>query len=125
MVIALLLATVKVPSAACSVYPVPAGLIAQPLKVAIPPVAAWVEQAKVAPAVPVPLLMLRVTVEVLVVTTLPEESSMVTTGWVGKATPPVELDGCVVKTSFDAAPATVKGELVTEVRAGGRSLERK
>ena len=56
--------------------------------------------------------MVRVTAVVLEVTTSPEASSIVTCGWVGKATPPVELVGCCVKTSLVAGPATVNEVLV-------------
>ena len=45
-------------------------------------------------------------------TTSPEASSTVTTGWVRSAVPPVELHGWVVKTSWVAAPATVNVALV-------------
>jgi hypothetical protein len=45
---------------------------------------------------------LKVTETPLVVTTLLEPSSKVTTGCVVSAIPPVELPGCVVKTSWEA-----------------------
>ena len=46
-------------------------------------------------------------------TTLPPESSTLTTGWALKATPLVELPGEVVNTSWVAAP--VASEKVVEV----------
>ena len=49
-------------------------------------------------------------------TTLPPESSTLTTGWVAKATPLVELPGEVVKTSWVADP--VDSEMLVEVAAG-------
>jgi hypothetical protein len=51
-----------------------------------------------------------------VVTTLPPESSTLTTGWALKATPLVELPGDVVNTNWVAAPKVlgVKVALVPE-----------
>jgi hypothetical protein len=89
----------------------------QPAKVATPEEAAlgFVVQVRVAPA---GVVMLRVTEAVLEVTVLPTASWTVTTGWVPKAVPPVELDGLVVKTSFVADPALmVKLGLTVLVRA--------
>ena len=65
---------------------------------------------------PVPDVIANVTVEESFVTTLPPTSSTVTTGWVGKATPPVGLFGCVVNTSLLGGPTlTVKVLLVIEM----------
>ena len=61
-------------------------------------------QARVAPA---GVVMLKVTGAVLVVTVLPPASWTLTTGWVAKATPPVELDGLVVKVSLVAEPTVM------------------
>ena len=78
----------------------------QPAKVATPATAAlgFVVQAKVAPA---GVVMVKVTDAVLAVTVLPPASWTATTGWVAKATPPVELDGLVVKASLVAAPTVM------------------
>jgi hypothetical protein len=52
------------------------------------------------------------------VTTLPNESSTETTGWVPKAAPPVEvLLGGVVKARWVAAPAMLKVVLTAEAKA--------
>jgi hypothetical protein len=66
-------------------------------------------------SVPVPDAIASVTDALLAVTTSPEESSMVPTGWVVSAEPPVDAVGCVVKMILVAVPATVKAELVAEV----------
>jgi hypothetical protein len=90
----------------------------QPEKVATPEeaVLGFVVQVRVAAA---GVVMLRVTEALLEVTVLPTASWTVTTGWVPKAVPPVELDGLVVKTSFAADPALmvrfVLTALVSEV----------
>ena len=52
-----------------------------------------------------PLVKLAVTVDESVVTTLPPESSTLTTGWVARAAPLASvLEGWVVMTSWVAAP---------------------
>src|ERR1017187_7167199 len=87
----------------------------QPAKVSTPATAAFgfVVQARVAPA---GVVMVRVTDAPLVVTVLPPASWTATTGWLAKATPPVELDGLVVKANVLAAPAVmVTLPLVAEV----------
>jgi hypothetical protein len=66
--------------------------------------------------VPVPDAIASVTAAVLVVTTSPDESSILATGWVVSADPPVEFDGCVVKTTWVGVPAMAKDELVASVR---------
>jgi hypothetical protein len=69
-----------------------------------------VPQARVAPA---GVVIVSVTAAVLEVMVLPPASWMATTGWAGKAMPPVELAGLVVKPSFVAGPTdTVKFRLV-------------
>jgi hypothetical protein len=76
--------------------------LATPLETVLesPPV-----QLKVAPDVPVEEVIDKVTtVELSPVTVFPPASWTATTGWVGKFTPPVELDGLVVKASFVAEP---------------------
>ena len=53
-----------------------------------------------------PLVKFAVTVDESVVTTLPPESSTLTTGWVARAAPLASvLEGCVLITSLEAAPA--------------------
>jgi hypothetical protein len=86
----------------------------QPANVATPETA--VTGLVVHARVPDPVAIARVTEAALDVTTSPEASSTLTTGWVLKAVPPVALDGWVAKTSWDAAPATVKLALVAELR---------
>jgi len=63
----------------------------QPANVATPDTA--VTGLVVHTSVPDPEAIVKVTDAALVVTTSPEESSTLTTGWVLKAVPPVELDG--------------------------------
>ena len=67
----------------------------QPAKVTTPATAAFAlaVQVRAAPAVPLPLVIARVTELVSVATVLPPRSCTVTTGWVPKATPPVEPEG--------------------------------
>ncbi len=101
--------------------------MAHELKVATPPVAAsgLPVHVSAAPDVPVPPVMASVTFEVFEVTTSPDESSIVTWGWVGKARPPVELLGSCVKTSFEAVPATVNDPLVALVRFVAEAVREK
>src|ERR1700741_1569859 len=90
-----------------SLYPVPAVLIERPLKVATPFTALTVVVPLRVPGPPevgVPVVMASMTEAELFSTVLPFASSTVTTGWVGKATPPVELVGLLVKTNFVAGP---------------------
>ena len=61
-------------------------------------------QVRVAPPAEV---MLRVTEALLEVTVFPAASWTVTTGWVPKSAPPVELEGFVVKTSLLAGPTVI------------------
>src|SRR5580704_3288915 len=95
-------------------YPLPARFMAHPVNVATPVLGLTVllVQASAAPAVPVEGAMARVTAVAFPATTFPDESSMVTCGCCGKAIPPVELVGCWVKTSCEAAPATVNVALI-------------
>ena len=74
MLMALLVAAVKVPSVALIVYPVPARLMEQPAKVATPAVAlsGFDVHDDAAPLVPVPEVMASVMAEVLEVTTSPQ-----------------------------------------------------
>jgi hypothetical protein len=62
-------------------------------------------QLRVAP--PAGGVIVRVTEALLEVTVLPAASWTVTTGWVPKDVPPVELEGLVVKASLVAAPAVM------------------
>ena len=81
-------------------------LMAQPAKVATPETAlvGFVVQVRTAPA---GVVMLRVTDAVLEVTVFPPASWTVTTGWVGKGMPPVELEGLVVKATLVAGPEEI------------------
>jgi hypothetical protein len=78
----------------------------QPTKVATPATAfvGFAEQARVAPA---GVVMVKVTGAPLVVTVLPPASWTATTGWLTKATPPVEPEGLVMKANVLAAPAVM------------------
>ena len=76
-------------------------VIAHAAKVATP--LAEVTGFVVHASVPDPVATARVTGAELVVTTSPEASSTLTTGWVLNAVPLVALEGWVVTTSFDAA----------------------
>ena len=74
---------------------------ARPEKVATPLAAASVGFVSDTP----PLVKLAVTVDESVVTTLPPESSTLTTGWVARATPLASVVlGSVVMTRWVAAP---------------------
>src|SRR5450631_1800066 len=89
----------------------------QPANAATPATAVlgFVAQVRMAP--PEGGVMLRATDAALPVTGLPPASWTATTGWVPKATPPVEPDGLVVKASLLAGPvAMVKLVLSAEVR---------
>ena len=79
-------------------------MISHPAKVAEPDV---VVSGLVAhpPRVPAPEAMPSVTEALGEVTTLPPESSTLTTGWALKATPLAVLAGVVLNTSWVAAPA--------------------
>ena len=105
----LLVAAVSDPSVAVSVYPVPALSILQPAKPATPLLAAngLVVHDKVAPLVPVPLVIANVTLLLLVVITFPAASSTATVGCVPNATPPVEPLGCCVNANFAADPTVI------------------
>ena len=81
-------------------------LMLHPVKVAIP-VTAFVGLAAQASAAPAGVVMVNVIDAVLVVTVLPLASWTVTTGWVPKAMPPVELEGLVVNASLVADPAVM------------------
>jgi hypothetical protein len=79
-------------------------LIEHPVKL-MTPLVSLCEQPESVPGPPevgVEGAIARVAVETFVVTALPYWSSTVTAGCVGKLAPPVELVGCVVKTSLDA-----------------------
>ncbi len=88
--------------------------IEQPEKVATPELAAWAlaVQVTLAPLVPVPLVMVSVTLLASLVTVLPLLSCTVTTGWLVKEMPPVELLGWVLNTSFVAVPAVIEKALL-------------
>ena len=88
-------------------------VIAQPENAATPPVG--VTGSVVHASVPVPVAIARVTGAADAVTTSPEESSTVATGWVVSAMPPVEAIGCVVKTTLVAGPATMNAALIADV----------
>ncbi len=100
----------------------PALLIAQPLNVATPAVAFFESpplQVSVAPAVPVPATIERVTELVLTVDVLPPASWIATEGWVVNATPRAPPAGETVNPSFAAGPAsTVSDWLVSDARSG-------
>ena len=113
MALLVALTPVGVASVALSVYPVPALLMLQPLNVATPATAACDVHERVAPAVPLPDVIVSATVDVLFVTTNPDASSIVTTGCWAKFTPPVEEAlGWVVNANLVAAPATLNAVLV-------------
>ena len=90
---------------AVSVY-VPALSMAQPSKLATPATASTGFSVQVSTA-PAGVVILRFTEAVLAVTVLPPASWTVTTGWVGKGMPPVELEGLVVKASLVAGPTEI------------------
>src|SRR5947208_3403774 len=78
--------------------------MAQPAKVATPDTAAWV-RPQVQESVPAgPVLMLSVTAEASLVTTLLLASSTLTTGCVEQTTPSTQLAGVVIHASLEAAP---------------------
>jgi hypothetical protein len=111
----LLVANVRLPSVAVSVYPLPTRLTLQPANVATPALAVFgfAVQARAAPAVPVPLVIARLTALASLVTVLPNASWTVTAGWVPNAVPAVfGVLGCVVKASFDAAAAVMLNVLL-------------
>jgi len=72
------------------------------------------------PVAGVPAAMASVTVDELVVTTLPYWSSTLTWGWVGKAAPAVDPVGWRLNASVAAAPALT----VTEVETPGVTVPR-
>jgi hypothetical protein len=103
-------AGVSDPSVAVSVC-IPALLTEQPVKAATP-AAAPVGAQPESPPGPEPTA--KVTVDVAEVTVLPSASSIVTTGWVAKAVPPLAPAGSVVIASWLASPGpTSNGALVT------------
>ena len=67
----------------------PAVVTLQPAKVTMPAVSVPVQLDTVAPVVPVPAVMARVTVEASVVTVLANASWTVTAGWTAKGMPAV------------------------------------
>ena len=79
-VMVLLVAGVKDPSVAVMVYPAPILSIEQPVKVNTPNVSLSPQPERLAPLVPVPAVMARLTVEESAVAALPKTSSAVTTG---------------------------------------------
>ncbi len=84
----------------------PARGILRPLKVATPLTAFMVAVPdRIAPLVPVPGVMDRVTVTLELVTVLPPASWMVTIGCAAKAAPAVAEAGEAVKASLAASPA--------------------
>ncbi len=89
--------------------------MAQPPKPATPLDAAsgLVVQVSLAPEVPMPAVMVRVTLLESPDTTLPPASSMATDGCVDSALPPVPSPGCWVKTSCDAAPVSTLKAVLT------------
>ena len=93
-----LTAEVRLPLDAVSVYPVPARFILRSVKVATPFTAGTVAVPKrLAPAAPVPDVMLTVTESVADVTVFPSESVIMTTGWVVNVLQATAPDGCVEK----------------------------
>ena len=93
-----LVAEVRLPLDAVSVYPVPARFILRSVKVATPFTAGTVAVPKrLAPAAPVPDVMLTVTESVADVTVFPSESVITTTGWVVNVLQATAPDGCVEK----------------------------
>src|SRR6266568_2918828 len=92
----------------------------RPLKVATPELALTVTVPASAPGPPglgVPDVIDSVTGDESLVTVLPPASCTVTLGWVGKATPPVELAGCWLNANLAAGPTVMlKGLLSVTVR---------
>ena len=92
---------------------------ATPVMVSEEKVATPLEMVAVEPAVmapPVPVLIVAVMVPEALVTTLPPESSTLTTGWPARAEPFVAPEGWVVTASWVAAPV----ETVMLVEAAGK-----
>ena len=88
--------------------------ILQPAKPATPDAAALglAVHVSTAPEVPVPPVMAKVTLALLVVTVLPSASWIATFGCVIQATPPVPPLGCWVKLSCAAAPGVTTTDVV-------------
>ena len=79
--------------------------IEHPEKVNTPDASLSLHPFKLAPLVPVPPVMARLTVDASAVDALPKTSSAITIGWVPKALPPVAvLLGEVAKTKWVAGP---------------------
>src|SRR5450631_336490 len=92
----------------------------QPANAATPALTATVAfvHVRAAPAGLDGCVIVNATVPVLVfVTVLPARSCTATTGWVVKATPPVEAFGDVVNPSFAAAPKVMVEALLVAVNA--------
>ena len=108
-----LVAEVRLPLDAVSVYPVPARFILRSVKVATPFTAGSVAVPKrLAPAAPVPDVMLTVTESVADVTVFPSESVITTTGWVVNVLQATAPDGCVEK---DRVVGTLCGVALTSL----------
>src|SRR5260221_10540302 len=95
--------------------------MAQPLKVATPATAAFERppvQVRMPPPGFVPMARVTVAVEPMpLVTVLPPASWMATIGCGTRASPAVDVPGCVVKPSFAAGPAVIVSmTLVADVR---------
>jgi hypothetical protein len=88
------------------------------------PATAFIDAVPVRLPVPVVFVSATLTVESApVVTTLPNASSIFTTGWVANTTPATVLaDGCVVNTNWLAAAAVTVSTCVAEVIVLGEVL---
>jgi hypothetical protein len=100
------LVAVSEPLVAVTLSPVPTMLHLQPEKVATPPTCATAEVHPLrVPVDPVPVVSVTLFV---VLTVLPKASSVVTTGWIGKAAViAVAPLGCVVNPSACAVPGPI------------------
>jgi hypothetical protein len=107
-------AVVRVESVKVKVYEPANAFSASPVKVATPATAVAEGLVSDTP----PAVNVAVTIDVLVVTTLPCASSTLTTGTTAKVAPLATLvEGWVVTTNFDATPANMAIVAVTGVRA--------
>src|ERR1019366_5450361 len=97
-----LVALVKLPADAASVYPVPAALLDRSLNVASP---ADADRVTVPPSEPLPAFVpMAIVTDVLVLTTLPAASCTATTTDGAIVAFRIEALGCTVKASFVAGP---------------------
>ena len=111
---ALLTVVVRPAEVAVSVYAVPDLSILHAAKVTTPETAVlgFAVHVSAAPDVPVPEVIAKVTLALLVVTVFPYASWIATFGCVVHATPPVPPPGCVVYPSCEAAPAVTLNVLL-------------